>query len=171
MGRGDGWPYPIQNHKSVRESTEILPHCKLVHFNFLPSCGKACIWKSLPFLCLCQNEGGGAARAGIAQLHPPSGSLLFWCSSWRKSLRIFFVLRMKLPTASFGRYSTSWLGKSSLWIFLVLRGRREKKSNKYSKFTVIALMRQSPLECKHAQQYVQKQSKKKVFYTGCFIRR
>lgn len=38
-----------------------------------------------------------------------------------------------------------------------------KKSNKYSKFTVIALMRQSPLECKHAQQYAQKQSKRKCF--------
>lgn len=42
---------------------------------------------------------------------------------------------------------------------------REKGKNKtnYSKFMVIALMRQSPLECKHAQQYTKKQSKKKWF--------
>lgn len=39
----------------------------------------------------------------------------------------------------------------------------KKKATNYSKFTVIALMRQSPLECKHAQQYAQKQSKRKCF--------
>lgn len=43
---------------------------------------------------------------------------------------------MKLPTASLGRHRTSRLGKSSLWVFLVLRGRRGKKTN-YSKFMVI----------------------------------
>lgn len=42
---------------------------------------------------------------------------------------------------------------------------REKgKKTNYSKFMVIALMRQSPLECKHAQQYTKKQSKKSVLY-------
>jgi len=76
----------------------------------------------------------------------------------------FFVLGIKLPTASLGRQNIPAGQELFMDISSAQREKGKKKATNYSEFTVIALMRQSPLECKHAQQYTKKQSKKSVLY-------
>lgn len=130
---------PLKTTKPIWKSIKILPHNRPICLSFISSPHMAkLVLGSLcsSHACIRKREGKGMLeQVELNHMFPPSPFRLTAVIMLQiKKISAFFffiVLGMKLPTASPGSYGTSRLGRSSLWIFLVLRGRRGgKKSNK-----------------------------------------
>lgn len=134
---------------------------------FFPSHGKACTWRSPLFSRLHQEEGGQGVseQTEFNHIFPPLATQAHCCfdAPDKENLCVFFFCpRNKASHCQPWETQNIPAGQEFFMdISSAQRRKGEKKAPNYSKFMVIALMRQNPLECKHAQQYTKKQSKKK----------